>query len=618
MSLELRCYQKRIIEMIQSTNAIVKMPTGSGKTFVAAELISQRLQKYPNQRALMLVPTIDLVRQQAAALETWTNKRYSVAMYHGGILYVDTSCRILVSTPSAFASLKAANDAWQWSGFSICVFDEVHHVLKDHPYRSLARSIQGYRAEQPSCNMQIVGLTASLTYAVDDVKIKKALDSLCRDLNIEKMCSPTDEELEQGGYIRQQSNVEIVETPLPATVVPVNERKPHMVYETFSTRIREKRASGFATHIWDCVQLLEKYVKTFVPAFQSPLLKSGKFLWEKHAKKYRDDYSRHADTFQLLENWYVGLRLLIISWEEEVPLTMQWLVQSKSLEVKPEFQAELKAKLNVVKGQLTQRVPKLECLKEQLLAKSDRFGASFRAIVFVQQRVCAYTISQYINAELRAAGIVSSLVTGAGPITASITMTTAQSKKAIEAFRQGKSVNVLVATATAEEGLDVPSANVVISYNHMKDSVELCQREGRARQKERVFVIMEQRHDRPVARLRTVQKAQERIIADYSPDMREEDDAKARQAQESRERGARSVLAGDRNPTEAMELFKRKTKAALEEMYKRDHNKSFVCCLQYASVLRSLSASGTGASKKAAKRVAAEALVVKLRRECLS
>ena len=61
----LRPYQARVVNSIGSANAIVKMPTGSGKTLVAAELMKRHLQQHPGLACLFLVPTQDLVDQQA-------------------------------------------------------------------------------------------------------------------------------------------------------------------------------------------------------------------------------------------------------------------------------------------------------------------------------------------------------------------------------------------------------------------------------------------------------------------------------------------------------------------------------------------------------------------------
>ena len=154
--LELRLYQKNVVDAIGSENAIVKMPTGSGKTFVAAEFIKRGLQQrqwvsdggatvicdcgrnsssssltasltasvasqtsfdstsqvsYPRQNsqrgsnnlaALFLVPTCDLVSQQKRALAAWIGDHYEVVDYMGGKVTPKKRFDVLVSTPQAF------------------------------------------------------------------------------------------------------------------------------------------------------------------------------------------------------------------------------------------------------------------------------------------------------------------------------------------------------------------------------------------------------------------------------------------------------------------------------------------------------------------------------------
>ena len=71
--MELRPYQEKVVNEIGYENAIVKMPTGSGKTFVAAEFLLRRLIKRDidaiARSALFLVPTCDLVTQQTKAIK---------------------------------------------------------------------------------------------------------------------------------------------------------------------------------------------------------------------------------------------------------------------------------------------------------------------------------------------------------------------------------------------------------------------------------------------------------------------------------------------------------------------------------------------------------------------
>lgn len=123
---KLRDYQFRIARECEKANTIVVLPTGSGKTLIAAEVI-----KRLGSPALFLVPTCLLVAQQAEALQSWTG--LDVAKYRGGMM-MPPSFDVLVTTPEAFrmAQRDAARDNYspdspllQWEMFRVVVFDEV-------------------------------------------------------------------------------------------------------------------------------------------------------------------------------------------------------------------------------------------------------------------------------------------------------------------------------------------------------------------------------------------------------------------------------------------------------------------------------------------------------------
>ena len=65
MGVQLRPYQTRMVQEVGRRNVIVKMPTGSGKTLVAAECMRLALQRCSSdgdcRHAVFLVPTRDLV-----------------------------------------------------------------------------------------------------------------------------------------------------------------------------------------------------------------------------------------------------------------------------------------------------------------------------------------------------------------------------------------------------------------------------------------------------------------------------------------------------------------------------------------------------------------------------
>jgi len=158
------------------------------------------------------------------------------------------------------------------------------------------------------------------------------------------------------------------------------------------------------------------------------------------------------------------------------------------------------------------------------------------------------------------------------------------------------------------QGFDVPAANVVISYNHLKDSVELCQRFGRARQVESSIVVLEERHDRPVSNLETVRVLQDELVQDYNPSANDAaSDGTERRRQTDRERSAfRSILENvskcQMSPTAAMNDYVKKTKALKTVEYRRLQDGTFRCTMRYKSAIRSLKADATGTTKKIAER----------------
>lgn len=114
-----REYQSAIASKCERENTLVVLPTGAGKTMVAAEVI----KRHP-PRAVFLVPTKILAEQQARALRGWTGLH--VVSFKGGDELPRTTFDVLVATAGAFvASQKKQLPLFQWSLFRVVIFDEV-------------------------------------------------------------------------------------------------------------------------------------------------------------------------------------------------------------------------------------------------------------------------------------------------------------------------------------------------------------------------------------------------------------------------------------------------------------------------------------------------------------
>lgn len=602
--MELRPYQTRIVEAIGDKSAIVKMPTGSGKTVVAAAVIQRKLRA--QYKILFLVPTRELVNQQAQVVEKWCIGA-AVGIYHGGST-VPNTFQVLVSTPQAFRSLQARKGGYEWSAFGLVIYDEVHHVLKDHPYRHIALSIKNWHRDQGK--LQVLGLSASLTYDVVPVRIKATLDRLCRELSIEVMLSPSVAELEADGYVSQHGrNVEVaLAREVPEGVTMESARKPHLMHSTFMNRVSEGTATEFALDVFHIVQALEAKAKQAYPSFKSPLSSAKLSSWEAYVHKLSTQCSgNHRTLFRLLESWYVSLRVLAQTWEEEDQVVMQWLKMTNAATDLPSSMLYEAHALRIrSKLQNEHNLFKLGCLHSHIATKKAVYGDSFKCIVFVQQRFTAMVLADYLNrceSSLHPGYVASR----GSSVTPSITVTKTDVSETIAAFRSGHS-SVLVATSVVEEGFDVPEANVVILYDCMKDSVELCQRFGRARATQCSIIVMDERPDRPLAYLERVRQDQDQLVQDYDAKQQSQVDPDVeRQKQLSRERaGFQHVLSNQQKcneqPVQAVNEYVKKTKGFLSETNARTPEGYFRCQLTYSSNLRRMMAVVTEPSKKAAKR----------------
>lgn len=159
----------------------------------------------------------------------------------------------------------------------------------------------------------------------------------------------------------------------------------------------------------------------------------------------------------------------------------------------------------------------------------------------------------------------------------------------------------------------------MISYDHLKNSVELCQRFGRARSAESSIVVLDERLDRPLEILETVHALQEQIVQEYEPQPFNSSDNQLDEMrrQQSREQTAcQTVLSNaemrqDAASVTSLQLFVKKTKALFQEECRK--HTPFYYTMSYSTVIRSISVVGSQAtSKKEARKLCASKMLLAL------
>lgn len=112
-------------------------------------------------------------------------------------------------------------------------------------------------------------------------------------------------------------------------------------------RIDARTTTNFAAQIYQVVRYIEREIDECDSndagsdnSFTSPLSQIKLSSWEDHAYKMKR-ISRQGSAVQILyarlEIWYVALRMIVQSWEEEEHLTLQWLTINDGFQIEGWF-----------------------------------------------------------------------------------------------------------------------------------------------------------------------------------------------------------------------------------------------------------------------------------------
>jgi len=437
--IERRLYQEIIAgSVLKGQNTLVVLPTALGKTAIAALVISSRLSKFPETTAVIIAPTKPLVEQHAKTLssflsieavpitgETLPEKRKE--------LY--SKSRLICVTAPALRN-DILTGAFSFKGTSLAVFDEAHHCVKSDSYVFLAGDYSN-----SSENPLILALTASPGHT------KEKVDEICRNLRISRVEARTESDPDVSPYVSKVS-VDFRQIDLPQEFLKVRE----LLFSVLRSYLRGLKASG----------LIESADSSFVS--------KRELLGAKSRAAALRDFSAIANTAGAIKILH-SIELLetqgIFSLTEFLEkMKADGSKSSKQISLLEDFrQAEAIARHLRAKG--TDH-PKLGALVS--LVQS---AGSAQSIVFSHYRAQAKKISE----ELSNAGITSRIFLGQKE-----GFTQKKQKETIEEFREGK-FSVLVSTSVGEEGIDIPSVDLIIFYEPVPSAIRHIQRRGRTGRK---------------------------------------------------------------------------------------------------------------------------------------
>ena len=460
-SVERRTYQERVAENALRGNTLVSIPTGLGKSLIAALVAAKRLEQYPEKRVVILAPTRPLVEQHHRTFKRLLRiDPQEFACVTGHTPPSDRSrswaARLIVSTPQVFVNDLIAGKI-RLDDISLLVFDEAHRAVGDYAYTYI-----GERYGKVSRGL-VLGLTASPGSS------KEAIQEVCKNLHITRIESRTISDSDVKPFVGG-IKVDWVPVELP----PVFREVKRILDDYVKEMLKGVRDYGYLPtadadriRLRDILQAREKIRSDMIhePAAKDLLRRISFGLYSSiHALKAMELLETQG--FSPLKAYLDGLQ------ERLKKRAMPWLrafLQDPRIMNISRIASEEAEKGN--------EHPKLQVLMSRV--KETLTLGSRRVMIFTNYRATAARLVEELN---RQPGISAVRLVGQQTKSSDKGLSQKQQTMLLEDFKSGQ-YNVLVATQIGEEGLDIVECDEVIFYDTVPSAIRYIQRRGRTGRK---------------------------------------------------------------------------------------------------------------------------------------
>ncbi|KAM9843408.1 ATP-dependent RNA helicase DHX58 [Aulostomus maculatus] len=493
--LQLYAYQEEVAERaLQGENVIIWLPTGGGKTRVAVYVAKKHLETNPKAKVVMLVNMVHLVDQHyTKEFKPHLGSTFVVEPITGvsekkdflGNVLQDSGV-IICTAELLYNALTSKEEAKHvdLSEITLLIVDECHNTKKEAVYNKIMQQYLKKKSQGERNLPQILGLTASPGTGNAN-SLEKAVNYVLQ------ICANLDSA--------------IVSTKTCALELKERVPRPRKTYDIVEKRLEDP----FGDHLKWLMQQIHEYMnlpsdfklreygtqeyEMDVVALQKHGIKEHNRLLQQcaiHLREYNDallinDTLRMMDAYNSLEDFY---RTKFVSAIDGTDYFLVGLFQENQVE------------LRKLAMDLRYENPKMAKLEEVLL-KQFGPGMNSRGILFCKTRKSTRCLSDWVlnSRALQEAGVKAAILTGAG--NSNSHMTQHEQGETIRHFGQG-SLNLLISTSVAEEGLDIPECNLVVRYGLLTNEIAQLQASGRARAKDSRYSLVAQERGREERRER--------------------------------------------------------------------------------------------------------------------
>ena len=425
------------IEALQR-DLILVLPTGCGKTLVASIAAARMKILNPGHMVLFLVDRIPLVFQQgeSISIETHLNVCSLTSEYNTNLKrrkLTQGVYDLLVSTAGAFLSLKGYLSI---DRFCYVIFDECHHATKQHDYKVILDEI---KLCPPHNRPRVLGLTASPPCSQE--LLKKFRETFC-DAPICHDLSLSDYE-----YAHASVDKELVsEEP----VWELSEYKRSLEAELYKLTDKINTilgSKGISKGEWGDKKNRDQLMTA---------------LYELDSNKEEGVQTR-VEALKKICEVLANTEILGITYDND---KLEDLAMYRDLEHRYTFS------------------PKLNTLFKIL----EELPEDSKIIIFVRTRVIAHILNDILKSDgaIRRRFSPQKIVGQYGLFGMSWIN---EQEEVLEKFRNGP-CSLLVSTSVLEEGLDIPTCDVVIRFDRIDSFISYKQSKGRARKKDKCKFIL--------------------------------------------------------------------------------------------------------------------------------
>ena len=457
-AVEERAYQMNIAKACLSRSTLVVLPTGMGKTVVAAMVIAETLRARGG-KILFLAPTKPLVEQHAASLrEILIVDR--IMVFTGEVASPEDrelgwrENKIIVSTPQVIKNDIRA-ERYSLEDVSLIVFDEAHRAVGDYAYVDVAAAYK----EVPG--RLVLGMTASPGSSAEKIL------EVCNNLGITAVEIRTEYDADVISYVQ---GLEIQRIPIDAPDEAKEIRA--LLEQVYDAQVERLKKIGF---------LQGKPKPT-----TKDILAAG------------DEIRKRLDGGEKDGRLYGAMTAQAIAMKTNHAITLaetQGMGSLRSYFDRLET-AKSRADTQFIKHAKVQEAvkiaretsaehPKLKktawVVRDQFMAKPDS-----KVIVFTHYRETADTVTRELT---KLPGITPVRFVGQSSKGEDVGLRQKEQVEILERFRRGE-VNVIVATSIGEEGLDIPQVDLVVFYEPVPSEIRTIQRRGRTGRSAKGKVIM--------------------------------------------------------------------------------------------------------------------------------